>query len=179
MRLTEQERKILAAAHLNAEDPVKELSRASGCREHQIRYCLQKFIDANTIERRPVIDLSKLGYTEFNICISVTHQSSAAREKFRTFVVNSMDTGDVIGVGGSWDYFIEVCVRDVSRLHQFLREASSIPGTKIIEKQLAARVATSLMRRTYLAKTKNKLVQYVLGVVSRSYSKLTISIRSF
>ena len=153
MKLTPNERIILAAIQLNADSSLAEIRKASGCREHQIRYCIEKYKSKDIILKRPVINWSLLGYTEYSIILSLTYKNARARSSFRDFLISSKLTGDVSEVGGNYDFLIATLVRNVRELHDFFLDIANLTGVRVIEKRVAARIVNTSFRRKHLAIT--------------------------
>ena len=151
MRLSEQEAKILVAAQFNALDSVAELREASGCREHQIRYTLNKLSEEGVVKPRLLIDPTKLGLTEYSIALSLACDDETARERLHAYLLDHPGVADVLVLGGVYDLFVMFAAQDVRKLHEFLRCAEAIQGVRILAKQFAIRVTSNFYRRKYLA----------------------------
>ncbi len=156
MKLSGLERRVLASAHLNAMDSITSIAQAAGCKQHQVRYCLDKFIDAEIIKPKVLIDLSKIGLSEFSIALSVAHENEQARRRLREFLLSQPGTADVLLLGGNYDYFIMYASRDSREILEFLRQASQVKGIRILNKQISLRVSSSFYRRSYLSKTRKQ-----------------------
>lgn len=156
LKLSTLEKRILVAAQHNVLDPLPALSRASGARPHQIHYCLEKFAAAGILVPRVVLDVTKLGDTEYSIALNVIHENEKGRVVFREFLTTHPRVVAVLLVGGKYDYMIVLASKNSQQTLEFLREIAQIRGTRILGKDISTRVGSTIYRRTVLAQTKGQ-----------------------
>ena len=151
MRLTEKERQILFSAQLQANAPVPVIRKASGYREHSIRYCLQQSLETRVIEMRCFVDLCRLGYTMYTVYFSLAPDTVASREEFLSALIESPRVTWLGELGGDFQYGVTVCVRNLGEVARFLDELSERFGQIFLEKSIAARLLLSYFGNKYFA----------------------------
>jgi DNA-binding Lrp family transcriptional regulator len=160
MRLTSKEKQMLSVLQLNANISLQDLSKILKCREHAARYALEKLRKNGIIQRRPMTDVHRMGFTQYSIFFMPFFQSAGAQTNLLRFLIESSSTSDIFELGGDYRYGVVLTVRDVQEVYIFLSAISKLKGVTIGEKSLSTRISTSLFQRKYLATIPGKTTHF-------------------
>ena len=61
MRLSDKELAVLASAEFRAQDPIENLRKDAGLKDHTVRYALRRLLERKVIHPTPFINLHRLG----------------------------------------------------------------------------------------------------------------------
>ncbi len=151
VKLTQTERVVLSAIHLNASDPLSVIAQRCGIAEHVVRYTVKKFQALDLIRRRPLINSSALGFNDFVIYLSLSHSSNDSKLAFERALQCSEKIGDVLELGGEYRYGFVYCCQDVSEAASFVNALAEFKGVHFFERVIGIRITATLYRRRYLA----------------------------
>jgi DNA-binding Lrp family transcriptional regulator len=154
MKLSQRERDIVFCAQLCADAPAQELRKATGYREHTIRYCLRRAQEKGVIRRRCFINLNLLGFTQYQIYLALAAEKSAARTKLVESLVAAEQVSWVGKVGGDFHYGANICARSVGEVAEFLDTVSTRCKTTFFEKVIALRISLVFFGDKYLSRLK-------------------------
>jgi len=141
MRISETEREIICAAHLDADQTVGDMARRTGYKEHTVRYAIEKLKRERILIPHPFINLSPLGYHQYTIFFSVTSESRLNIDALMRLMVNSQRVSWVGRLGGEYQYGISVCARSPGEVSEFLDETSNTFGPVFYDKTIAVIVS--------------------------------------
>ncbi|MCB0354713.1 MAG: Lrp/AsnC family transcriptional regulator [Bdellovibrionales bacterium] len=151
MRLSDKERLILHAAQLEAKATAKALSKATGFREHTVRYCLSSLRQRGVLEYVPFINVYPLGFTQFGLFFSLASERADSNAELLDFLSRSEYVSFIVQVGGDFQYGISVCTRDIFGLSAFLKLLASRFGNLFFSKAVAARERLTDFSMKYLS----------------------------
>ncbi|HQH29163.1 MAG TPA: winged helix-turn-helix transcriptional regulator, partial [Oligoflexia bacterium] len=154
MRLTEKEALILYSAQLRANAPVSSLRKTTGYREHTIRYAINTAQRSGLIRAGCFVNLCLLGFTHYEVYFSLSSERNFSREHLLKALIASEKVSWVGDLGGEYHYGLNLCVRNVQEVSDFLEQLSSSLGLCYLEKAFAARLALSFFGNKYLAPRK-------------------------
>lgn len=158
MRLSAKQLELLAHVELRARDPVRELAKRAGVREHTARYFLNRFHDLGIVgEARPIIDVSRLGFVHYTLLFSL----ASKRPKDRTAVLEALRALPMVSwlfsLGGEFHYGVSFNVFTMHELVEVLDSLGARFGHLFFNKQVATQKAFVYFGRRYLSSTARKV----------------------
>ena len=151
MRLSDVERRILAAAELRADATIEELSERTNLGVNSIRYALKKLEGRGMIRRVPFVDLYPLGYTDFVTFFSLaTKHHSQEREQFLQTLIASPLVTWIGELGGQYQYGAAIFAKNVAQFVSFLEQISTQFDGIVIKKTVRLTKRFTRYNRTYL-----------------------------
>ncbi len=152
MKLYERERRILACVELQADKPLKLISRQTGYREHTVRYNLKRLYEREIIsQRRPIIDMNRLGYINYNLFFSLTSESQKRKDNFVQYLLASPYVTWMFELGGDFRYGISISVKHITSIGEFLELLSKEFGNIFFEKLFTVELSYQYYGRRYLS----------------------------
>lgn len=151
MKLDEKERRLLSAVELDANRAVPELSRATGFRQHTVRYQLQKLSQAGLIKYKPIVNVESCGLKIFDVFFNLPDMVQLNRSEV---IKRLAACGRVISVKeyvGDYDCSVSIAAAQAEELNEELEKLSSGLGVLFSSKTISTRVSTSLLNRAYLS----------------------------
>ena len=154
MRLSELQRKVLAAIELHAELPVPEVARRLKLRVHTVRYAIQRLTELGVlIGRVPFIDCWRCGYGQYTLHFSVSAARRQSRERLLTYLQRAPRVCWLSELGGRFQYAVLLLARKPSEVAAFLRELVEKTGVLVTQKAIVARLSFVTFPRRYIAAT--------------------------
>ena len=112
MRISPDDKRLLATLHLQADRPVKEIAQLLSRPEHQVRYALQRMESEGIVRRHPFIDVYPLGFTQFEVYTSLASQQQKTVEKFLQVLLRSPLVPWIGQFAGEYQFAFTVCLRN-------------------------------------------------------------------
>ena len=166
-KLSQKERDIIAAAELRADAPVSDLRKLTGYRDHTIRYFVQRALDRGIMRRRCFINLNVIGYSQFQIYFSLSSKKKESRAEVIKSLINSEKVSWLGECGGEYQYGVNICVKSVHEVWDFLDSLSGRFGAIFLEKVIALRISLSFFGNKYLSPRKKPQRGMSYGVCDR------------
>ena len=151
MKLSDQERRVLAAVELNARKSMRELRRETGFRDHTIRYHLDRLQQRKVVEFKPFINIYPLGYQDYAFYFSLAAEKEVIKEKLIQDLKGSARVSWLGTMGGDYQYGVAVCAKHQQEALQFLYDLSARYPGAVFQKALSLRVSLTLFPRKYLS----------------------------
>ncbi|MCB0353213.1 MAG: Lrp/AsnC family transcriptional regulator [Bdellovibrionales bacterium] len=171
MRLSRKESDVLACVELRANLSMPEIRKETGYRDHTIRYALKQLEDRGIATPIPFVDLSKLGFTLYNVFFSF---SSDKKQLKQQFLKELNQTGPIVWVaefGGDFQYALEICARHISEVQSTLSALTEKFGNIFFQKSVSTQFAAHLLPRRYLSSksaSSKPLSIYQTGVTEKT-----------
>jgi Lrp/AsnC family transcriptional regulator, leucine-responsive regulatory protein len=154
MRVTEKDGEILYCAQLQANAPVSKIRKLTGYRDHTIRYAINSAVERGLLRPACFVNLFLLGLTQYEIYFSLSSEKKFSRERLLQALIDCEKVSWVGDLGGEYHYGLNICVRSVKEVADFLEGLSSSLGLIYLEKAFAARLALSFFGNKYLSNKK-------------------------
>jgi DNA-binding Lrp family transcriptional regulator len=151
MKLSEKEQKIVSAVQLRAREPIAAVSKEAGCEEHVARYTLQRLQKKGVIKRGCFVNLCRLGYTQYQIYFSFSSDDDGAHQRILGVLQDSGGISWVGEIGGDYHFGLNLCVRNVVEVSEFLSDLSRRGRFTFINKAVAARLSLQFFGAKYLS----------------------------
>lgn len=135
MLLSDKERIILAASCLDAEIPVSEIARRTRLKEHTVRHALKSLEMSGRISRATYIDVYPLGFFYVQISLRLL-PNLPNKSEFVSYLRESPRVSYYIHLGGDFETYVDIIVREVSELTDFLGELADRFGGIFSEKRV-------------------------------------------
>lgn len=124
MKLTAEERDVMAALTLRGEVTVKEIAQALRLKEHRVRYILDKVVSAGWCYFYPIINPHRLGYLECNLFIELQSGGANARHNLLQALRASRATKTIGVLGGEYQFDVVVWLQGIQDLASFFNSLS-------------------------------------------------------
>ncbi|MBI5369802.1 Lrp/AsnC family transcriptional regulator [Candidatus Uhrbacteria bacterium] len=153
MKLSDQEKQILAACELHADASLDELQERSGVGKNSIRYALQKLQFRGIIQRVPFVNMYPLGFTDFVVFFSLTSPGPARdiSQAFRKLMAHPCVTW-VGELGGPYQYGVAIFSQSVSEFVVFLEFLRALFEGATIKKIVRITKRFTRYNRAYLGR---------------------------
>lgn len=151
MKLTPSQAKVIVAAQLNADLPVKKLRSRLGMKEHTVRYALHRVQQEGVLERRCFLNLFRLGYLQHEVFISLVGERPRDRELLLAYLQGCDRISWIGRLGGEYQYGFNLCSRNMGEVVAFFEKLAGSFGTLFLEKAIALRVGLTYFGNRYLA----------------------------
>ena len=171
MRISTEDKHLLAHLQLLADAPLSDLSRIVGMSQHKVRYCVDKFLSAGVLRRSIHVNLSLLGITEYALYLHASHNTPEAKKHWLRELVLRKDAGHVYELDGELRYNIVVLTRDSLDAQHFCYDLCKQQETSIHGLTVAVRISSTIFPRQYLAPRANLPKEIV---TARSTKQVTI-----
>jgi DNA-binding Lrp family transcriptional regulator len=142
MKISPQQRKILAAISKVGAAPIPTLAKVAGYKQHAVRYALNNLLSREVIKYFPSINACALGYSAYTIYFSLASMGEREREAVLSHLVKSDITSWVAELIGDFQYATTAYVRSTAEFDLFLQSLGS--RSKPIFSDRAVRVDFSL-----------------------------------
>jgi DNA-binding Lrp family transcriptional regulator len=150
-RLSQKEKEVLWAAQHAADLSVEKLARRLGRQTHTVRYILSKLTDLGIIYPFYVVNIFKLGFSEYNIFFSLKLQDE---NSFIKFLMDSDEISFLTRTGGKFEYGANICVRNTYEFMAFLDKVGMSFGNIFLNKIFCLRLSYTGFGRKYLMNRK-------------------------
>ena len=150
LRLSEKERNVIAVVELQAKLGIAEIAKRTGYRPSTVQYTLKKARERGIItDRRPMIDLNRLGYTHYTIYVALSSEREKLFEQLDT-LRSSPEITWLFEIAGRFQYGISITVRHVAAVVAFLDKLSKLFGDNLIERKICTQGYFEYYGRKYL-----------------------------
>lgn len=138
MKLSEQERAIVAACEMEGGLTVPEIAQRAGVVEHIARRALSKLKDAGVVKRRAYLNSFLLGTPPYLLTMTLTPAGQQHRKQLHAYLLGRSEVGFVSLVGGHYTIFCEVRAASMYQMQEFLDGLSHQFGNIFSSKQVLA-----------------------------------------
>lgn len=121
-RLSERDRAILFLTQLRANESISNFKDLLDISEHQLRRAISKFKYAGLWKPLPIVNLSAIGFSRYQILFSVTRKAQENLKVFQQKLINHPAVYFFCEVGGNYQYMIGLQIRNLRGLQDFLDE---------------------------------------------------------
>ena len=154
MRITPQDRDIIARCGLHADLSLSALTKLTSYHEHTVRYALERFQEASVIRKIWIIDTLPLGMQRFHFHFSTAIREVKRRKELIKLLINSTRVAYFAETAGKYDFKMSLLYRHASEVVEFLETLTEIFGDVFFEKDISLHRSLMLFPRKYLAKGK-------------------------
>ena len=118
-----KDNKILKELDLDQNISTSKLAKKVRLSQQVVDYRLKKLIEDKVIKNfGTIINLSKLGYKQYRLLLQIGKASEEAKHEIINYLKNHEKVYWAVIVGGKWDLFSVVWVKDYADLETFLDE---------------------------------------------------------
>ena len=133
--------RVLAAVYHQADLPIHVIAQQLRLREHVVRRDLHHLLQTGLARRQAFIDVYRLGYVQYEICLSLGAQRAQRTSKFLHFLQASPRVAWIGQFSGAFQYIITVCVRTPHEIRDFMSELADQAGVALTDRQIAIRLS--------------------------------------
>jgi DNA-binding Lrp family transcriptional regulator len=117
--LSDREKKFIVTAAMNADLSVKELSDRLEMREHVCRNIRQSLLARGIIQPLHLIDIYRLGFTDFRVFLSDISEPSRIRSVFEKRILNYPQVYWLAKMNGAFQYAITFLAKETREIIDF------------------------------------------------------------
>lgn len=153
MKLTEQQSRVISVAQFQADAPFSLISRQAGVREHTARRIIDSLLEKGVIVPFAVINLYRLGISEFDIYFSLGQETKKKKQIFLNKILSERATCWLQTVSGDFEYALGIAERSPIEATAFLDNISrQFSGNVFINRKVTEVIEYELMRKEFLFK---------------------------
>lgn len=120
-KLDKYEIKILSILCQDARKPITEVAQEIGCSVDIVHNRLKKLTKDKVIQgSRIMINKSLLGYEYHKVLLNIRFDTDEEEKKFFTFLKNESNIIDVIRMMGTWNFELDIDVRNANEFHNIM-----------------------------------------------------------
>jgi DNA-binding Lrp family transcriptional regulator len=150
MKLTEREKAIIAAMHLEADTPAVEIQRILGFREATVRHCIKRLIDKGLLRFYPFINVYPLGFNAYSLYFSLSDKGKQVRSDLMQHFKASPQVSWIAEIGGRYQLCITFLAKDLIQVQHFLEKVSAVFPDVFAEKVISPQLELTLFGPKYL-----------------------------
>lgn len=178
IKLTPNERKILAVAEFRADSSVPELARLCGLREHVVRYALKSMQELGVIGRpEPFVNLYRLGFLEVQPYFSAAEISIGAQKRFMQKLLKLPRLAWIMQTSGDFQFRGGAIISELYQLFQLVDEIHEISGGVIFQRSLLHRRSYFSFPRKYLTGSSSSDCEFSYGIDNSPVDKNSLNLR--
>ena len=167
MNLSANDRKLLSVCLHRANESVRELSLRSKVPEHSVRYSLGRLLNSKIIQRQVYLDVYPLGLSYYVLYFSLSSEMKRKTQRLLNHLIKSPRVAYLVELGGEYEYCMDVCVRHVGELADFLAELSREFGTVFDQKTFTSMISLTDMPLGFDLVNRNQQELFAAGVSKR------------
>lgn len=137
MRLTVNDREILASAYFQADAPLATIATETGIAQHTVRRSLENLLESGYIRRYAYINPSRLGFTEYYI----SWRPAARESEFNANILRQLALRDGVSwlaeIGGPFPYETVLFARDARHATELFASLTHELGPIMMDKKVA------------------------------------------
>lgn len=152
MKLSDREKKIVAATCFGRTNSVSEISARTGLQLHAVRYTLERLLERQILQPYAVINSWALGYTEYQVFISLLSHKNSAHKRLIAELQNSDCVSWLSAVGGEFHLDCLLLARSAHEITEFFEKLSQRLDDVDFQKSVAATTSLSHFPPKYLGK---------------------------
>ncbi|MCB0345271.1 MAG: Lrp/AsnC family transcriptional regulator [Bdellovibrionales bacterium] len=150
MRISEREARVAASVQLRGPGSLADVARDTGFQPGTVRYAINRLRDSGMITPYPLIDISRLGYTEHLVFFTPARDSRKERGRLEKELTQSPQVSWFSRHYGGYDYMVVVAVRDVVEMAHFVDGLSARFKEVFFDKTTGTIISWSMFTRRYL-----------------------------
>jgi DNA-binding Lrp family transcriptional regulator len=121
IRLSQEDRDLLYVTQLSALDSAPGYAEKLGVSEHSVRRRISKLANAELIYPMPVLNLSRIGYSRYELLFKSVKTSKQNQPELYETLIKHPQTQFLAEVGGEYQAMICVMARSFKELNAYLR----------------------------------------------------------
>ena len=148
MRLSDNDREILACAYFQAEAPLSKIADEVGIAHHTVRRTLENLLETGYIRRHAYINPGRIGFAQFYLSWRVAGNDPQVTEKVLQHLSDSEEVSWVSEVGAPYPFETVIYARNAHAASRVFERVTGEVGSLMIDK----RVATLLSFTSFVPK---------------------------
>lgn len=154
MKLSDIEAMVLVAVRLDADMSVPALARHLRVKETRVRHALLKLKERGAIRRFAMLNISALGYVEYDITCGLALRGEEERAKFFEYLVRSPQVSQVLETGGKYHCVFTVCAKTPIDVDLYLQKLGAKFGPIFVNESIGVNLRYANFPPKYLAPQK-------------------------
>ena len=137
---TEREKKVFFATELDAELTAQAVAQKTRLKTGSVQRILSRLIERGVISgRTAVVDIARLGLSEFGIRLQIEFKSRGHRESFEKMVSARSEIGWLAATGGSYSYSINIIAESPHEALNIFQSVCDSSSGEIVRQDLCIR----------------------------------------
>jgi DNA-binding Lrp family transcriptional regulator len=157
-KLSEIERRILAAADQSAEASISTIAKISKTKTHTVQYTLNRLKEAGIIFLLPLINVMAYGYSVFSVYFSISEYDRKKRAAFLATIKKDQRVVWLAEIGGEYQYTLSLCVPDIYTMADFFDSVAKETMSAFFAKAVAGQYSVTHTGRGYLSGEKKRRI---------------------
>jgi DNA-binding Lrp family transcriptional regulator len=157
MRLTDQDREILASAYFQAGAPLSKVAQETGIPQHTVRRSLENLLESGYICRYAYINPSKLGFQEYYLSWRVATQEPQLCANLLQRFSSCEGVSWLAEIGAPFPYETVFFARNAHHVIELLNLVASEVGPLVLEKKISTLISFTSFVPKFLSKRSDLL----------------------
>jgi DNA-binding Lrp family transcriptional regulator len=151
MRLSDRQSHVFSCFELSALADAAQAARATGLREHTVRYCMKRMEDEGIIRFHPELNLARAGLSTYRMLLSFSPGDGSACRRFLQALEEHPQITAASEYIGLYDLGLTIVVRDFAELVELFDETLEISGVELTAKEVGRELSAVRFPRKYLS----------------------------
>ena len=157
LKLDLKDRKILHELDLDARQPCSRIGKKIGLSTEVVNYRIKRLEEEKIITQYQIIlNLAKLGITQFKICLSLQKITSSELEKIIEQLKKKEEVKWIVSCRGDWDLIISLESNSIYESELLKEEVLSLFSGYINKKAISILIEAATYNRDYLIDKKSQ-----------------------
>lgn len=153
--------KLLAALEEDARQTPSQIAKKLQTSQQVVSYRLKSLEKRNIIGGYyTIINLTKLGYTNYRVMIRLSHADKQRHEEITTYLKNDENTLWVVDCGGRWDILINIIGRNIIHFSNLLQKLKKWFPENIQNYDILTTIEVRYLGRDYFTKRRRELKHF-------------------
>lgn len=155
MRLSDNDREILACAYFQADAPLSKISEETGIAQHTVRRSLENLLEIGYIGRHAYINPARLGYVQYYLSCRILDQNPRVSEEVLQRLSQYEGVAWLLEIGSPFPFEVSIHARNAHQVVQLFERVTSEVGPLQIDKRISTLLSSTsfvpkfLSRRPY------------------------------
>lgn len=178
MKLTEKQAEVLTAIRLDPNASVPTIAKFLKVKETSVRSALRGLKRYEVFSRYPLINVSKLGYLEYDITCGLSLSGDDERERFFGYLAASPQVGELIETGGVYHCSFTLLAQSPLEVDEFMQGLGEKFGPVFVNDCIGIGLRYSIFPPKYLSRkgTLKDSVTVSAGPADHSVKRVDVSI---
>jgi len=123
--ISQTERRVVSMLQHRADATVAQIARHTGYSQAKVRYTIESLLTRELITKQVYIDVYLLGLSYQTVFFSLMPKAKTHSSRLVSYLMKSPRVSYFVELGGEYDFCIDICVREMVELLDFMQELSS------------------------------------------------------
>jgi DNA-binding Lrp family transcriptional regulator len=148
--LSPVEKKVIIGGQFAARESISTLAKRIGVKSHVAQRALRGLLDRGVLKPYLVVDVSKLGFTDYAVFFSVSPGSAKMHRKLVQYLMQSVQVPWLAEFSGEYHYAFSLICRHISEVDDFLLSLGRSVGIEMTSRTVSVRTSWMYFSQKYL-----------------------------